>query len=252
MQTKHRGRPLVGVTADIEWRCDTQPPRLHYELDEHLCRALHAAGASVVILAHDDHDAGSWCDRLDGVVVSGGAWAFPVVQLIDAGVVEPPHKVRRARFEMALVSAALERDLPFLGICGGFQILNRVAGGELVVDLAALDSALAVHAGPDRARTVHRVNPMPGSRLAALVGGVPFYVNSQHRQGVLVSPAIVAARSDDGLVEAIEVPGQRFCAGVQWHPEFSLSMQDEALLKGFVEACGRLADPISLMTGAIF
>jgi putative glutamine amidotransferase len=234
-------RPLVGVTADIEWRSDAQPPRAYYELDAQVSRALHDAGAAVVVLAHDDDDAEAWCDRLDGIVVTGGAWMFPNTRVIDEKTTEPWHKVRRAQFEIALVQAAVTKDLPLLGICGGFQILHHVTGGELVVNLAALEPNWAVHAGPDRGREVHTVTPAPGTAFESLVGQGTFAVNSQHRQGVLQigSAARIAARSADGLIEAIEVASQRFCLGVQWHPEFLLSSQDETLIKTFVLECGR-------------
>jgi putative glutamine amidotransferase len=231
-------RPLIGVTADIEWHAHATPPRLHYELDAHLARCLFEAGATVVVLPHDDAPE-ALCERLDGVVLSGGAWVFPRPGLVDpAPAVDESHKHRRARFELTLARWAIANDRPLLGICGGFQVLNAACGGLLDTDLALADPIRARHAGPDRARTVHGVTPVAGTRFATLVGEAPYEVNSQHRQGLATvgATAMACAHADDGLVEAIECSTRRFCIGAQWHPEFLLAPQDRALLRAFVDA----------------
>lgn len=231
-------RPLIGVTADIEWHAHATPPRLHYELDAHLTRCLFEAGATVVVLPHDEAPE-VLCEWLDGLVLSGGAWAFPRPSLVDPVPASgETHKHRRARFELALARWAIANDRPLLGICGGFQILNAACGGLLDTDLALADPMRARHAGPDRARTVHGVTAVPSTRFAALVGGAPYDVNSQHRQGLATvgATARACAHADDNLIEAIECPERRFCVGVQWHPEFLMSPQDRALLRAFIDA----------------
>lgn len=243
-----RRRPLIGVTADIEWHAHATPPRLHYELDAHLTRSLFDAGATVVVLPHDETDVGALCARLDALVLSGGAWVFPRPNIVGEHPADSPrHKHRRATFELALARWALKHDTPLLGICGGFQVLNAAAGGSLDLDLATSDAARAHHAGPDRSQPVHRVSPVAGTRFAALVGNQAFAVNSQHRQGLATvgERARACALADDGLVEAIECPGLRFCMGAQWHPEFTLGEPDRALLRGFVAAATSTVPPPS-------
>lgn len=232
-------RPLVGVTADIEWHARATPARLHYEVDAHLTGALHEAGATVIVLPHEEPEASKIWERLDAVVLSGGAWMFPNSGIVEAALpVKDQHKHRRAQFELSLARWALQQDRPLLGICGGFQVLNAAAGGTLDTNLAAGDPVRALHAGPDRSHAVHAVSPVPGTQFAALVGERDFAVNSQHRQGIAAvgAGARACAHADDGLVEAIECPGRRFCIGVQWHPEFLLGESDRALLRGFVAA----------------
>jgi putative glutamine amidotransferase len=230
-------RPLVGVTADIEWHEHATPRRLHYEIDAYLSRSLYESGATVVMLPHDETEPEDLLDRLDAVLLSGGDWLFPSPDLLgDSPSDFNRHKYLRAHFELDLARYAMLRDKPLLGICGGLQVLNAATGGLLDTDLSATVAARVRHAGLNRSQTVHTVKPINGTRYATLVGTQAFAVNSQHRQGLSsVGPkAQACALADDGLVEAIECPGLRFCMGVQWHPEFLLGEPDRLLLREFV------------------
>jgi putative glutamine amidotransferase len=234
----HR-RPLIGISPDVQWRAQERPPRDYLTLDAQLPRALMTVGATPVILTHEVEGLTAVLERLDGVVISGGDWQFPHPRLIDPLATEPADKLKRARFEISLAREALARDVPVLGICGGFQVLNAVTGGDLVVDLATQRREWAHHRGRSYDEVAHDVIVEPGSRFAGFVGVEQFAVNSRHRQGVLATGtgAQVAARSSDGLVEALEVPDAMFCIGTQWHPEFLLHDADRCLLEALVNAC---------------
>lgn len=230
-------RPVIGVTPDIEFRPEAQPPRNNYFTDEQTFTALAAAGAAAIMLPHDLDSLDAYLDRIDGLLVTGGGYQFRDAKLFKGDGSEPPEKERRTRFEIALLSRAIELDLPTFAVCGGFQTLNRVTGGDLVVALQDVDPEWSRHRGPSYTALVHPVHVVHGTRLAEIVGTEPFDVNTRHRQGVVAagSGAVVGARSDDGLVEAIEVPGKRFCIGTQWHPEFLLSTPERRLFDRFVE-----------------
>ncbi|MBC7941173.1 MAG: gamma-glutamyl-gamma-aminobutyrate hydrolase family protein [Chitinophagaceae bacterium] len=231
-------RPLIGVTPDIEFQPDGNPPRDFYSVDERNIAALREAGASAVLLPHEVGDIDTYLDLVDGLLVTGGGYQFQVPGLFRHDGSEPPEKERRTRFEAALLRRAIERDRAVLAVCGGFQTLNMVTGGELVVALAESRAEWSRHRGASYTQTVHPVHVVQGTRLAAATGASSFEVNTRHRQGVLAAGpgALVSAWSDDGLVEAIEVPGQRFCIGTQWHPEFLLSQAERRLLGAFVQA----------------
>jgi putative glutamine amidotransferase len=83
------------------------------------------------------------------------------------------------------------------------------------------------------------VRVRPGTLLARSAGVEGFTTNSLHRQGVVKTgaAALACATADDGIVEAIEVPGQRFCLGMQWHPEFLIDEAERRIFQAFVEAC---------------
>jgi len=230
---------LIGITADIEPRA--QSGRLVYFSPCRLADAVGKAGGVPVILAHDRDQVDAYIDGLDGILVSGGGFQFPTPDLLPDGdaPVDLAHKWRRARFELALVRSALARAKPILCICGGFQVLNAVLGGELIVDIAASFATTIAHNQDTPAHQAsHDVSIAPGSQLARMISANKIPVNSFHRQGVIQTGAgvIASAHAPDGLVEAIEWPDHPFALGVQWHPEWSVSPHDDEVMQAFIRA----------------
>jgi gamma-glutamyl-gamma-aminobutyrate hydrolase PuuD len=144
----------------------------------------------------------------------------------------------RDDLELGLLTAALDRDLPVLAVCRGLQVLNVCLGGDLVQHL------------PDRLRSpAHQPLPgafgaisvvtEPGSLVRRLLGNRTEVLCSHHRSvDGLGAGLVVTARSEDGVVEAVELPGRRFVVGVQWHPE---EAGDRRLFAGLVEAAAARA-----------
>ncbi len=158
-------------------------------------------------------------DVLDGLVFTGGPDLDPA--LYDAEPHPETNNVRpeRDRAEIAMLTAALQRDLPVLAICRGSQVLNVALGGDLeqhVPDLVGHEG----HKETPGVFSRHVVAVDPGSQLHAIVGD-EIDVSSHHHQGYgrLGEGLQVVARADDGTVEALEARGHRFALGVLWHPE---------------------------------
>ena len=130
----------------------------------------------------------------------------------------------RDGFELELARLAHERQLPCLGICRGMQVMNVALGGSLYRDLYNCGVTERGHRQePPYDRTTDTVTIAPNTLLAAsLEAEGPFAVNSMHHQGIdhVAEGLTVAARSGDGVVEAVEDPRRRFYLGVQWHPEY--------------------------------
>lgn len=234
--------PRIGVTAGIELRDNAVPPRHAYLSDSQIHRALAEAGAAPVILPHYIDAIDTFLDIVDGVLIAGGGYQFPEpLSLISA---EEPRELAegafrtRALFELALARACLDRDVPTLGICGGFQVMNSILGGRLVVNLAAERAAWGAHLAPPASCLAHDLEILPNTMLRALVKDARIVVNSLHQQGVVETgpEAVTAAISDDGLIEAVEVRRHPFFLGVQWHPEFLLTAADHSLIQGLVAA----------------
>lgn len=180
--------------------------------------------------------------RLDGVLFTGGGDID--LRFFD-GQTHPAMdgvNLERDLLEFGLLKLALKANLPILAICRGIQVLNVWLGGALYTHIQdQLPGALKHDWYPDfpRDRIAHTVNVTPGSKLFHILGEKEMPVNSLHHQGILkigqgLEPV---AASPDGLVEAVEVIGQKFALGVQWHPEClteALPMQN--LFQAFIEA----------------
>lgn len=180
---------------------------------------------------------------LNGLLLPGGVDVHPFAYGEDPhpllGAVDP----EADRLELWLAQEALERDLPVLGINRGMQVMNVACGGSLLQDLTAQRETVLSHvtAGQPRAQHAHPVNIRSDTRLAALIGSAPAFVNSFHHQGVkdVGNGLAVAALAPDDVIEAIERPAQRFALGVQWAIEAMALAGDERMQRvvaGFVEA----------------
>jgi putative glutamine amidotransferase len=234
--TRH---PLIGLTLDSE-----QPGGYSnfpwYAIRENYCAAVVRAGGLPVLLPHETAQAGAYLDGLDGLVVTGGAFdvdpaLFGANECHDTVTL----KTRRTDFELALTRAALERDLPLLGICGGQQLLNVALGGTLIQHIPdEVEGALAHEQPNPRNQPGHGVAVTPGSLLHRVCGHRALEVNSAHHQAAkAVGPGVVVnAVAPDGVIEGIELPAHPFCLGVQWHPEFAVSGGDEAIFEAFIAA----------------
>ncbi|MFN3651822.1 MAG: gamma-glutamyl-gamma-aminobutyrate hydrolase family protein [Armatimonadota bacterium] len=133
----------------------------------------------------------------------------------------------RDSYELPLLFEALERDLPVLGICRGCQLIQVGTGGGLLLDIPLQVPGAIEHRSCPRgeASSHHALEIVPGSRLAeAFPSGAPSRCNSRHHQACRVEEGgatrAVAHSPEDGIVEAVEVPGRWWVLGVQWHPEF--------------------------------
>ncbi|RMD64258.1 MAG: gamma-glutamyl-gamma-aminobutyrate hydrolase family protein [Alphaproteobacteria bacterium] len=231
--------PLIGVTVDWE---AAQGPRAQpwYRLRENYCAAVTRAGGVPVLLAHEPAHAERYLEPLAGLVVTGGHFDIdPSYFGAETRHASVTTKDRRTAFEFAVARAALARDLPVLGICGGQQLLNVILGGTLIQHIPDEVPGALAHEQPNpRDEPGHEVAIVPGTRLSEICGTATMAVNSAHHQAVKDTGAEVTvnARAPDGVIEGIEAPGYRFCIGVQWHPEYALSAADEAIFSAFVAA----------------
>ena len=233
-------RPTIGLTLDSEaaggW---SKYP--WYAVRANYADAIVAAGGLPVALPHHAGLAEAYLDALDALVVTGGAFDVDPA-LYGEGEVHAATSLKRARTEaeLALLRGAMARGMPVLGICGGQQLLAVALGGSLVQHIPdAVPGALAHEQATRHDEPAHAVRIAPGTLLARLVGVGEMRVNSSHHQAVRERGpgAVVDAVAPDGVVEGIEDPRQRFCLGVQWHPEFHTDPGDARILAGLVRAC---------------
>ena len=231
--------PNVGVTCNVEvvkYGLWTEPAAM---VPMTYVRAIARAGGRPLLVAPtpvDLADPSELLDLLDGVLVTGGADVDPATYGEQPHSETEPVTADRDAFELALVRAAAERDMPCLGVCRGMQVVNVAYGGALEQHLADRLQR-DIHRGDAGEFAGHRVEVEPGSLAALAAGATRVAVKSYHHQGVArVGDGLrVSARAEgDGTVEAVEDTRRRFVLGVLWHPE-----EDEAdrLIGAFVREC---------------
>ncbi len=234
-----RTRPLIGVTLDREapggysrypW----------YALRANYADAIASCGGLPVALPHDAALAPAYLDRLDALVVTGGAFDVdPALYGDKTRHATVTLKEDRTTAELALVRGALARDKPVLGICGGQQLLAVALGGTLLQHIPeAIAEALEHEQANPRDQPSHDVAVVPGTLLARIAEADTIRVNSAHHQAV-ASPgrfAVVNARAPDGVIEGVEDPRYAFCLGLQWHPEFLIDPADAKIFQAFIAA----------------
>lgn len=212
-------RPVIGITTyaqDASWGVWRLPAAL-IPLD--YVDAVERAGGRPVLVPPSEEGVAETLDALDGIVFSGGADVDPSRYGADPHPETDTPQARRDAGEMALLEAALDRDMPTLAICRGFQLLNVARGGDLVQHLPD-DVGTNEHKQAPGVFAAHSVKVRDGTRLASMVDPRS-HVTSHHHQGIgrLGEGLIEAAWADDGTLEGVEDPSLRFLVGVQWHPE---------------------------------
>ena len=224
-------RPIIGITTYVEPASWGVWHDLETALVPHAyVQAVTLAGGRAVRLPPDDLDP-DVLSVLDGLVLSGGADLGP--ELYGAQP-EPLTDTRphRDAAEMLLARAALDRDLPILGVCRGMQILTVAAGGTLHQHLPDV-LGHEKHRPAPGVYGSHPARFAAGSRIADLMGD-DTEINCYHHQGVADAGTLtVTGRTEDGLAEALEDPAHRFVLGVQWHPEVH---RDKRLFGALVQA----------------
>jgi putative glutamine amidotransferase len=175
-------------------------------------------------------------DGLDGIIITGGRDVDPRRYGQDPHEATDPPQEQRDAWEDALLEAAIRRELPFLGICRGLQVLNVARGGTLHQHLPDVVGHSRYNAGGGRF-TVNTVHVDGDSELGGLLGRDELAVKSYHHQAVdaLGDGLRITARSEDGVVQAVEFDAVPFGVAVQWHPEEDAA-EDAHLFEGLVAA----------------
>lgn len=231
--------PVVGIVTRNDVSATWKDYRLVGQGYDY-CYSVALAGGAPVLIPLELGPQGwrSIYGRLDGILFPGG------VDVDPQHYGEAPHPClgqvisELDEAELVLAQWALQDRLPTLGICRGIQLLNVAAGGTLYQDISAQLAGVLNHrcSPPEypRGYRAHEVSIERGSRLHMVLGATRAQVNSHHHQAVkdVASGFRVTARSPDGVVEAIEMDGECFVVGVQWHPE-SMAADDEQMLSLF-------------------
>lgn len=232
-------KPLIGITGELEEPIENGRPWGTQGLLENYHSAIFAAGALPVTLPlAEDGLCEPLLRRLDGLILSGGLPDIPAEVLgEDQHHASDPMPIRRWHSEQTWYETAAALDLPILGICLGMQLMHVLAGGKMIQDIPDQYDDAHDHAAPDYMHQ-HDIIIEAGTQLAKYAPALRTPITSAHHQAVkdLQPPYRICARSEDGIIEAIEDPTRPFRIGVQWHPERSLQ-QPDWLLQAFAKHC---------------
>jgi len=226
-------KPLIGLTTYLEqakfgvW--DTETALLHGVYVESVVRA----GGIPVLLPPVGDGFAELVSAVDGLVLTGGADVEP------SRYGQEPHektylRPSRDAFEFGLLEAALAAGLPVLGVCRGIQVLNVAFGGTLTQHLPEVIGS-AEHQPAPATFGATTVTFSGGSRAAGILGP-EIKCHCYHHQAIagLGGGLRAVGWSADGTIEAVELPGEAFVLGVQWHPEQDID--DQRLFAALVAA----------------
>ncbi|MGE3163794.1 MAG: gamma-glutamyl-gamma-aminobutyrate hydrolase family protein [Planctomycetota bacterium] len=209
-------RPRIAISCDLA-------PAAPAKITVHLAYVDYVtrAGGSAMVLP-PVRDSLAWLDIVDGVLLVGGDdYRCGVATRVPADFV--PVDERREEHDLLLARELLARDIPVLGVCGGFQLLALVAGGQLCGDLPTEGPPSTIRhrrSAASEALSEHPVRWRGESTRHGVGPAGTYTVNSHHHQAVSALPPgwELMAEAEDGVFEAAAGPGE-FQVGVQWHPE---------------------------------
>jgi putative glutamine amidotransferase len=225
-------KPVIGITSyaeEVTWGAWVEEAAL---VPLSYVRAIERAGGRPLVIPPSEGAIEETLSVLDGILFSGGSDLDPALYDAEAHPETQGVHEARDRAEMALLGAALERDMPVLAVCRGSQVLNVARGGDLVQHLPEV-LGHEEHKHTPGEYSDHDVTLKPETRVGGILGDrAP--VKSHHHQGFgrIGEGLREAGYAEDGTVEALEDPSKRFAVGVLWHPEEG---EDMALFEALVQ-----------------
>jgi putative glutamine amidotransferase len=241
MKTK---KPLIGIVPDYKEgspNCYSAKP--YYALRYNYVDMINKSGGAAIILPYDYDLIDDYLDAIDGLMIVGGYFDIHPKRY-GASEIHPTVKLNefRENFEYALGKRAIEKNLPFLGICNGMQLLNVLHGGNVIQHIPDAGKFMDHEQShfddfKDYTKGYHYVNIAKDSKLFSIIGEEKIKTNSSHHQATKQAGLGLNACgfADDGIIEAIEKPNHDFCIGVQWHPEFEVSGADKKIFDEFIK-----------------
>jgi putative glutamine amidotransferase len=234
-------KPIIAISLDSQPGALTNSYSEYpwYALREDYAHAVTSSGGVAIMLPFDESSIDNILDIADGLIIPGGDFDIDPKfygQEISSDNVIINHA--RTNYDMKLLEKALAKNMPFLGICYGMQLMNVFFGGSLIQDLPK-DQQLTHKQPMPKNAPWHDINIESGSKLAQIAGNnLAAKVNSRHHQAVdkVGQNLITSATAPDGVIEAIESTIHKFAIGVEWHPEYQNIELDIALFKAFIDA----------------
>lgn len=227
-------KPIIGITT-----FESEEKGYHRIKSNYINSVFAAGGIPINIpIIHEEKDYDAYLDILDGIIFTGGLDVSPLSYNENPLKEINSTSSIRDKYEMGLFKKAYERKLPILGICRGLQVANVVLGGSLYQDIYVQVPGVLGHQPDDMPNDefYHSINIKKDTKLFNIFRSEKIFVNSLHHQAIkeLGEGLVIAALSEDGIIEAVEPTDDRFLIGLQFHPE-DLTKKYEKFLNIFRE-----------------
>jgi putative glutamine amidotransferase len=236
-----RQQPLIGIASAYKPALEEESVASAALRYTYINAVVENGGVPVLLPPNQSKEAlQRYVKTLDGLMLTGGDDIPPSAYGEKTHPTTNLMSEQRYKFESRLVRLWLESEKPILGICLGMQMVNVVSGGTLIQDIPSQVAADVGHKGTDENLIVdHLVKIEPDSRLARLLNADEIMVNSVHHQSAndVGRNLKVAARSADGVIEALELTNGQFGLFLQWHPERMDASHKKAVFDSFINAC---------------
>ena len=229
-------KPIIGITLDIE-ESGSYSKFPWYAIRQNYLDSIEKFDAIPFPLFHSQDKVDAIFDIIDGLIITGGN--FDINPEIYQSKLKGSRIIKdnRTNFELSICNRFLNSEKPIMGICGGEQLLNIACGGTLVQDIKKYDTKSLEHEQINpRNETSHQVSIQKDSKLIKIIKKKFINVNSAHHQAVnkIGNNLIVSGVAPDGIIESIEHISHKWCIGVQWHPEFLITKEDNLLMRDFI------------------
>lgn len=230
-------KPIIGITLDNE-----EPGNYSkfpwYAIRLNYLHSIEIYGGIPFPLFHSVENIGEIFKLIDGLIITGGNFDIDPKMYGEKSQDNRIIKNNRTNFELSICQMFLNSSKPVLGICGGEQLINVICGGTLIQDISNYNpNALQHEQKNPRDETSHQVNIKRDTKIHNIIKKNMIKVNSAHHQAVnkLGKDLIVSGNALDGTIESIEHASHNWCIGVQWHPEFLITNEDNLLIEDFIK-----------------
>ena len=231
-------KPIIGITLDNE-KPGSYSKFPWYAIRYNYLHSIEKFGAIPFPLYHTEKNINELFSMLDGLIITGGNFDINPEFYGKLNNESRIIKNDRTNFESSICIKFLDSTKPILGICGGEQLLNVVCGGTLIQDIKKNNKNALEHEQINpRNETSHNVEIKHNTLIHKIVKNDIIEVNSAHHQAIdtIGKDLIISGCAPDGIIESIEHLKHKWCIGVQWHPEFLITNEDNNLIKNFVES----------------
>ena len=235
-------KPIIGITLDNEDQGGySKFP--WYAIRHNYLHSIEKHGGIPFPLFHSNNNIKNIFNLIDGLIITGGN--FDINPELYGKKLKKSRIIKsdRTSFEILICQMCINSSKPILGICGGEQLLNVACGGTLIQDIGThISQALKHEQTNPRNQTSHSVSIKSKTKIKRIIKNDIIEVNSAHHQAVseLGENLIASGYSSDGIIESVEHIAHKWCIGVQWHPEFLITKEDNLLIKNFIKASKKL------------